>query len=210
MLILNILNFLKVTTILFFIDILSITLDRKNLSITLILLELILLTVNINFTLFPIYFNDVLFLFASIVSNAKPVSRELLNIKILNIKIVLTEKVLKLIRQKLDETSIIDNNNLERLYRNHQILLKNLTEKKSIEIILLKLAISIINIKIEKYTDSIEVNSSALLQFSEQKRPVTPRATTPWEKERMFWKKRYFSKKIAELRAEKEILESFL
>jgi len=26
----------------------------------------------------------------------------------------------------------------------------------------------------------------------------------------MFWKKRYFSKKIAELRAEKEILESFL
>jgi len=82
MLILNILNFLKVTTILFFINILNIVLNPKNLPITLTLLELILLTVNINFTLFSIYFNDVLFLFASILNNPKPISKEILNITI--------------------------------------------------------------------------------------------------------------------------------
>jgi NADH-quinone oxidoreductase subunit K len=60
MLILNILNFLRATTILFFISILGLVLNRKNILITLISLELILLAVNINFTLFSIYLDDIL------------------------------------------------------------------------------------------------------------------------------------------------------
>ena len=60
MLILNMLNFLRATTILFFISILGLILNRKNILITLISLELILLTVNINFTLFSIYLDDIL------------------------------------------------------------------------------------------------------------------------------------------------------
>lgn len=59
MLILNMLNFLRATTILFFISILGLILNRKNILITLISLELILLTVNINFTLFSIYLDDI-------------------------------------------------------------------------------------------------------------------------------------------------------
>jgi NADH-quinone oxidoreductase subunit K len=54
------LNFLRATTILFFISILGLILNRKNILITLISLELILLTVNINFTLFSIYLDDIL------------------------------------------------------------------------------------------------------------------------------------------------------
>jgi NADH:ubiquinone oxidoreductase subunit K len=209
MLILSILNFLKITTILFFIDILSVVFYRKNLPITLILLELILLAVNINFNLFPIYFNDALFLFAKIFSNAKPALKEVLNIKILNIKIVLTEKVLKLINQKLYERNITANHNIEKFYKNHEIFLKDLNEKKSIEIILLKLEISFINTKIEKYTDYIEILNSASLQLSEDKGPKTPRAT-PLEEDSIRRRKTYFYNKIVELQAEKEILESFL
>jgi hypothetical protein len=209
MLILSILNFLKITTILFFIDVLSVVFYRKNLPIILILLELILLAVNINFTLFPIYFNDALFLFAKIFSNARPVLKEVLNIKILNIKIVLTEKILKLINQTLYERNITANHNIEKFYKNHEIFLKNLTEKKSIEIILLKLEISFINTKIEKYTDYIEILNSASLQLSEDKGPKTPRAT-PLEEDSIRRRKTYFYNKIVELQAEKEILESFL
>jgi len=60
MLILNILNFLRATTIMFFISILGLILNRKNILITLISLELILLAININFTLFSIYLDDIL------------------------------------------------------------------------------------------------------------------------------------------------------
>jgi NADH-quinone oxidoreductase subunit K len=60
MLILNILNFLRVTSILFFISVLGIILNRKNILITIISLELILLTVNINFTIFSIYLDDII------------------------------------------------------------------------------------------------------------------------------------------------------
>jgi len=59
MLILNILNFLRVTSILFFISVLGIILNRKNILITIISLELILLTVNINFTIFSVYLDDI-------------------------------------------------------------------------------------------------------------------------------------------------------
>jgi NADH-quinone oxidoreductase subunit K len=60
MLILNILNLLRITTILFFISILGLITNRKNILITIISLELLFLTVNINFTLFSIYLDDIL------------------------------------------------------------------------------------------------------------------------------------------------------
>lgn len=59
MLVLNILNFLRATTVLFFISVLGLVLNRKNILITIISLELILLTININFTIFSIYLDDI-------------------------------------------------------------------------------------------------------------------------------------------------------
>lgn len=59
MLVLNILNFLQATTILFFVSVLGLVLNRKNILITIISLELILLTVNLNFTIFSIYLDDI-------------------------------------------------------------------------------------------------------------------------------------------------------
>jgi NADH-quinone oxidoreductase subunit K len=59
MLVLNILNFLRATTILFFVSVLGLVLNRKNILITIISLELILLTININFTIFSIYLDDI-------------------------------------------------------------------------------------------------------------------------------------------------------
>jgi NADH-quinone oxidoreductase subunit K len=55
----NILNFLRVTAILFFISTLGIILNRKNILITIISLELALLTVNMNFAIFSIYLDDI-------------------------------------------------------------------------------------------------------------------------------------------------------
>lgn len=60
MLTLNILNFLRATTILFFISILGLIANRKNILITIISLELLFLTININFTLFSLYLDDIL------------------------------------------------------------------------------------------------------------------------------------------------------
>ena len=60
MLVLNILNFLRITVILFFISILGLILNRKNILITIIALEILLLSVNINFTLFSLYLDDIL------------------------------------------------------------------------------------------------------------------------------------------------------
>jgi NADH-quinone oxidoreductase subunit K len=59
MLVLNILNFLRATTVLFFVSVLGLVLNRKNILITIISLELILLTININFTIFSIYLDDI-------------------------------------------------------------------------------------------------------------------------------------------------------
>jgi NADH-quinone oxidoreductase subunit K len=59
MLVLNILNFLRATAVLFFISVLGLVLNRKNILITIISLELILLTININFTIFSIYLDDI-------------------------------------------------------------------------------------------------------------------------------------------------------
>ena len=60
MLVLNILNSLRITVILFFISILGLILNRKNILITIIALEILLLSVNINFTLFSLYLDDIL------------------------------------------------------------------------------------------------------------------------------------------------------
>jgi NADH-quinone oxidoreductase subunit K len=60
MLILNIVNSLRLTTILFFISTLGLILNRKNILITIISLELLFLTININFTLFSMYLDDIL------------------------------------------------------------------------------------------------------------------------------------------------------
>jgi NADH-quinone oxidoreductase subunit K len=59
MLVLNILNFLRATTVLFFVSVLGLVLNRKNILITIISLELILLTININLTIFSIYLDDI-------------------------------------------------------------------------------------------------------------------------------------------------------
>jgi len=59
-LVLNILNSLRITVILFFISILGLILNRKNILITIIALEILLLSVNINFTLFSLYLDDIL------------------------------------------------------------------------------------------------------------------------------------------------------
>jgi NADH-quinone oxidoreductase subunit K len=58
-LVLNILNSLRITVILFFISILGLILNRKNILITIIALEILLLSVNINFTLFSLYLDDI-------------------------------------------------------------------------------------------------------------------------------------------------------
>jgi len=51
---------LNVTTLLFFISILGIVLNRKNILITIMSLELMLLSVNLNFIVFSVYLNDVM------------------------------------------------------------------------------------------------------------------------------------------------------
>jgi len=51
---------LDVTTLLFFISILGIVLNRKNILITIMSLELMLLSVNLNFIVFSVYLNDAM------------------------------------------------------------------------------------------------------------------------------------------------------
>ena len=51
---------LNVTALLFFISILGIVLNRKNILITIMSLELMLLSVNLNFIVFSVYLNDAI------------------------------------------------------------------------------------------------------------------------------------------------------
>lgn len=60
MLITNINYFLNVIIILFFIGVLGLVLNRKNILITIMSLELILLAVNLNFIFFSIYLDDII------------------------------------------------------------------------------------------------------------------------------------------------------
>ena len=57
--IININYVLTVLVILFFIGILGLVLNRKNILITLMALELILLGVNLNFVVFSVYLDDI-------------------------------------------------------------------------------------------------------------------------------------------------------
>jgi NADH-quinone oxidoreductase subunit K len=57
--IININYVLTILVILFFIGILGLVLNRKNILITLIALELILLGVNLNFVVFSVYLDDI-------------------------------------------------------------------------------------------------------------------------------------------------------
>lgn len=59
MIIVNLNYVLSITLILFFIGILGLVLNRKNILITIMSLELMLLAVNLNFVLFSIYLDDV-------------------------------------------------------------------------------------------------------------------------------------------------------
>jgi NADH-quinone oxidoreductase subunit K len=57
--IININYVLTVFVILFFIGILGLVLNRKNIIITLMALELMLLAVNLNFIIFSVYLDDI-------------------------------------------------------------------------------------------------------------------------------------------------------
>ncbi len=55
----NFSELLSVITVLFFIGVLGLVLNRKNILITIMSLELILLSVNLNFIVFSVYLDDV-------------------------------------------------------------------------------------------------------------------------------------------------------
>lgn len=52
--------FLKITISLFFIGVLGLVLNRRNILIALVSLELLLLSVNLNFIIFSIYLDDTM------------------------------------------------------------------------------------------------------------------------------------------------------
>jgi NADH-quinone oxidoreductase subunit K len=60
MIITNLTNILTVTITLFFIAILGLVLNRKNILITIMSLELMLLAVNLNFIVFSVYLDDII------------------------------------------------------------------------------------------------------------------------------------------------------
>lgn len=56
----NINYFLNITTILFFIGMLGLVLNRKNILIIIMSVELMLLAVNLNFVVFSVYLDDII------------------------------------------------------------------------------------------------------------------------------------------------------
>tara|TARA_B110000971_G_C19956474_1_gene475875 strand:- start:980 stop:1291 length:312 start_codon:yes stop_codon:yes gene_type:complete len=60
MIITNISYILSVTTILFFIGLFGLVLNRKNILITIMSIEIMLLAVNLNFAIFSVYLDDVI------------------------------------------------------------------------------------------------------------------------------------------------------
>jgi len=59
MIILNLNYILNIVVILFFIGVLGLVLNRKNILIILMCIELMLLAINLNFVVFSVYLNDV-------------------------------------------------------------------------------------------------------------------------------------------------------
>jgi NADH-quinone oxidoreductase subunit K len=55
----NIFNILTLTSTVFFIGLLGIVINRKNILIIIMSIELLLLSVNLNFALFSIYLDDI-------------------------------------------------------------------------------------------------------------------------------------------------------
>lgn len=51
--------FLKITIFLFFIGVIGLVLNRRNILIALVSLELLLLSVNLNFIIFSVYLDDI-------------------------------------------------------------------------------------------------------------------------------------------------------
>ena len=59
MIITNISYILIITTVLFFIGLLGLVLNRKNILITIMSIEIMLLSVNLNFAIFSVYLDDI-------------------------------------------------------------------------------------------------------------------------------------------------------
>lgn len=59
MIITNISYILIITTTMFFIGLLGLVLNRKNILITIMAIEIMLLAVNLNFSIFSVYLDDV-------------------------------------------------------------------------------------------------------------------------------------------------------
>ncbi len=59
MLVININNILTTTSIVFFIGLLGIVLNRKNILVIIMSIELLFLAVNLNFAVFSVYLDDV-------------------------------------------------------------------------------------------------------------------------------------------------------
>nr|WAK85046.1 NADH dehydrogenase subunit 4L [Amicula sp. isolate GU52X-4 cfCalB7] len=55
----NVISILSLTSMLFFIGLFGIILNRKNILITIMSIELLLLTINLNFIFFSIYLDDI-------------------------------------------------------------------------------------------------------------------------------------------------------
>jgi len=60
MLTLNIYYILNIILVLFFIGVIGLILNRKNILITIMALEIILLAVNLNFIIFSLYLDDII------------------------------------------------------------------------------------------------------------------------------------------------------
>ena len=55
------LNFIiNINTVLFFVGLIGLVLNRKNILITIMALELMLLAINLNFIVFSVYLNDII------------------------------------------------------------------------------------------------------------------------------------------------------
>jgi hypothetical protein len=162
------LNFLRTITILFFISVLGLILNRKNILITLISLELILLAVNINFTFFSIHLDEISFLFGIVIDYKKPIRKEISRIIIIDRKINLTKKIIEMINEKINhETNSIEKNynfisELKKLLWGNEQTLEKFIKDKFVEIELIKLEISIMNTKMEKFTLLIEIFTEEL------------------------------------------------
>jgi hypothetical protein len=214
MLILNILNFLRTITILFFISVLGLILNRKNILITLISLELILLAVNINFTFFSIHLDDISFLFGMVINHERPIRKDIWRITIIDWKIDLSKKIIEMINEKINhETNSIEKNynlisELKRLHWENDQTLQKLIKDKSVEIELIKLGVSIINIKIEKFTLFIEILTEELNALEKADPTISSNLNSDYSK--IYQQNVKYKNRLASLKIDANYLENYL